>query len=127
MLFRSVFIEEVGQQAAFYDLVVLTAKKRGLNLAFDKLTPKNRDKDARILGLEPYFQRGMIRIGKGPQFHELREQYRAWPTPRADLLDVLAYGPEVWRQQRVSRQGVEARQRMEKDAVLTRMGVSLRR
>lgn len=124
---RRVFIEEVGQQAAFYDLVVQTAKKRGLNLAFDKLTPKNRDKDARILGLEPYFQRGMIRFGKGPQFHELREQYRAWPTPRADLLDVLAYGPEVWRQQRVSRQGVEARQRMEKEAVLARMGVALRR
>lgn len=124
---RRCYIEEVGQQAAFYDQVVAEAKKRNLPVAFDKLTPKNEQKDARILQLEPYFQRGLIRFGKGPQFHELREQYRSWPTPRADLLDVLAYGPQVWRQQRVHGPRPEQRQAQEKEAFLKRMGVSLRR
>ena len=124
---RRVFIEEVGQQAAFYDMVKQQAAKQNLPLAFERLTPKNQEKDARILALEPFFQRGMIRFGKGPQFHELREQYRSWPTPRADLLDILAYGTQVWRKPVMTQVSQSARQETEKRDYLRRRGVTLGR
>jgi hypothetical protein len=124
---RRCYIEVVGQQITFYDMVRRMAAERGLQVAFDKLEPKNEQKEARILELEPFFQRGLIRIGRGPAFHEFREQYRAWPTPRADLLDVLAYGTRVWRQPPMRKNDHSARQEMERQAYLARRGMQLQR
>lgn len=124
---RRVWIEVQGQQIAFYDLVRRMASDRGMTLAFDQLETKNVAKESRILDLEPYFQRGTIRIGSGANFHEFREQYRAWPTPRADLLDVLAYGTKVWRQGTASRTNHAARQAAERDQYLQRRGLALRK
>lgn len=108
---RKVYIEEQAQQAAFLELVRRLATERGVSLPLERITTKNKVKEARILNLEPYFQRGLIRFGKGPQFHELREQYRAFPRgSRVDLLDALAYGPTVWRQPKMSAQSQTRRQ-----------------
>jgi len=124
---RRVYIEVAGQQVAFYDLVRRMAAERGMTLSFEPLATGNASKDSRILDLEPYFQRGAIRVGSGPSFHEFREQYRAWPTPRADLLDVLAYGTKVWRQPIAMKTNQSVRQQAERDAYLSRRGLSFQR
>ena len=113
---RRVYVEEVAQQATFMDLLKRMAAERNIQVSFEAILPKNEQKDARILGLESYFQRGQIRFGTGPQFHELREQYRSWPCPRVDLLDALAYGPRVWRQPIVRQVSQHERQRRERES-----------
>jgi predicted phage terminase large subunit-like protein len=122
---RKVYIEQVAQQAAFLELVRQLAVKRGITLPLiEAVTPKSKVKEARILQLEPYFQRGLIRFGKGPQFHEVREQYRAFPRgTRVDLLDALAYGPQVWRQPRMGAASQAARQRQELERYKQRRGL----
>jgi hypothetical protein len=122
---RRVFIENAGQQITFIDAVRRMAIERGVAFTIEEVTPKNEQKDARILELEPFFERGLILVGQGPQFHEFLEQYRHWPTPRADLLDVLAYGPRKWRQPVVQRTGHEARQRVEREQYLKRRGIGV--
>ena len=124
---RRIHVEVEGQQIVFFNLLKQLAAERGLQVAFDMLTTGNVNKDSRILELEPYFMRGLVRVGRGPQFHEFREQYRAWPTPRADLLDVLAYGPRVWRQPVARRQGQTARQMAERQQYLERRGLAVKR
>jgi predicted phage terminase large subunit-like protein len=124
---RKVYIEEVAQQAAFLELVRRLATERGVSLPLERITPRSKVKEARILNLEPYFQRGLIRLGRGPQFHELREQYRAFPRgTRVDLLDALAYGPQVWRQPRMGGVSQAARQRVEVERYKQRRGFSAR-
>lgn len=124
---RKVYVEEQAQQAAFLELVRRLARERGVSLPLERITTKNKVKEARILHLEPYFQRGLIRFGKGPGFHELREQYRAFPRGhRVDLLDALAYGPQVWRQPSRSGPGQSARQRQELLAYQQRRGLAPR-
>ncbi len=120
---RKVWIEVVGQQVTFFDQVRQKMTQAGCTAMLDKLEPKNERKDNRILALEPFFQRGVIRVGKGPGLHEFREQYRSWPAPRADLLDVLAYASTKWRQPKLQGQTQTARQQAEREAYLRRRGM----
>ncbi len=123
---RKVYIEEQAQQAAFLELVRRLATERGVSLPLERITTKNKVKEARILTLEPYFQRGLVRFGTGPQFHELREQYRAFPRgTRVDLLDALAYGPQVWRAPRMGG-NQQVRQQMEIARQRQRLGFAPR-
>ena len=120
---RRVYIEEVGQQAAFLELVKRLAAERGVALPLESIDPQGQDKDARILGLEPWFQRGLIRFGGGKDFHELREQYQGFPkSPRKDLLDALAYGPRVWRKPMQGARTASMRQQQEREAYYSRLG-----
>lgn len=96
---RKVVIERAGQQAAFIELVRRAFRERGItNVSLEEVEPKKIDKDVRILGLEPYFQRGSVYVGKGANMHEFRQQYSQFPrTSRVDVLDTLAYFPRVVR------------------------------
>lgn len=95
---RKVAIERVGQQGAFIELVRRAFKERGYDTLIQEVKPGTAQKEVRILGLESYFQRGQLLVGKGPNFHEFHEQYRQFPRARrVDVLDALAYFPEVVR------------------------------
>lgn len=117
---RKVVVEQTGQQLAFVDKLREELLKAGLRPILEPITPKNKDKDLRILELEPFFQHGQVYIGSGAEWLEFRQQYAQWPRAmRRDILDVLAYGPVVWR--KPSRSGnlsQEARQRAEESRYL---------
>jgi hypothetical protein len=120
---RRVYVEIAGQQLAFYELLRRIAKERGVTVSLDTVEPEGRNKDARILGLEPYFQRGQIWIGRGAIFMEFRQQYSEWPrSRRRDALDILAYGPEKWRQQGPTQQSHQQRQEQERQTLRLRIG-----
>lgn len=112
---RKVVVEQTGQQMAFVDKLREEMLRAGVRTPIETITPKNKDKDLRILELEPFFQQGQVYIGSGPQWLEFRQQYAQWPRAmRRDLLDVLAYGPVVWRKpQRGDSLSHEKRQRAE--------------
>lgn len=112
---RKVVVEQTGQQMAFVDKLREELLRAELRTPIETITPKNKDKDLRILELEPFFQQGQVYIGSGPQWLEFRQQYSQWPRAmRRDLLDVLAYGPVVWRKpQRGDSLSHEKRQRAE--------------
>ena len=125
---RRIGIEESGQQAAFIELVKRELQRRGIMAPIEAVKPRSKVKEARILGLEPFFQRGMILVGRGAAFHEFRDQYRTFPkSTRVDLMDALAYGPILWRKGNLTGQSQEARQAMEKRQYMERRGVALRR
>ena len=94
---RKVKVEQVAQQASFVELLRQAMRDAGIGIPIEIVTPKNRDKDQRILQLEPFFQRGMVYIGTGPGFQELRSQLEQFPNnTRKDLLDALAYAADDW-------------------------------
>ena len=95
---RKIVIERVGQQAAFIELAKRALRDRGLQTVVDEVSPTKVHKEVRILGLEPYFQRGQLLVGRGPAFHEFRTQYTQFPrVARVDILDTLAYFPQFVR------------------------------
>ena len=63
-------------------------------------------------------------MGRGPNFHEFREQFRTFPrAARLDVLDALAYLPHYAK--RVSRiLAPAARQAQELDSYYTRRGLA---
>ena len=96
----------------------------GVTATVEPITPQSKAKDSRILDLEPFFQQGKIYIGRGPEFLEFRQQYSQFPrAQRVDLMDVLAYGPRVWRKPSMAtggKTGHEARQAKERQDYLAR-------
>lgn len=91
-----VVIESVAQQIGWITMVQNTAVRRKLSLGVDVVKPGGRNKDVRIEGLTAYFRAGAVLIH--PSQLDLIREYRAY-TPGArykDLLDALAYGPELW-------------------------------
>lgn len=95
---RKVYVERAGQQVAFAQLLRLEIEKAGIKVPVDDTTvkPESKAKEVRILEMEPYFQRGEVYVGTGPQFHEFRTQYSQFPrAQRLDVMDVLGYWPRL--------------------------------
>jgi len=121
---RKIVVEQTAQQAAFLELLRRDLKAAGLTVPVEPITPQSKAKDQRILDLEPFFQQGKMYIGRGPEFLEFRQQYSQFPrAQRVDLMDVLAYGPRVWRKPALGqggKTGHEQRQAAERKAYLDR-------
>jgi hypothetical protein len=97
---RKLVVELAGQQAAFIEILRKSLAEHGLLVNLETVTPGTRQKEQRILQLEPWFQRGHIYAGRGAAFHEFRTQYSQFPrAARFDLLDALSYAPSVWKKQ----------------------------
>src|SRR3990167_3492631 len=97
---RKVVVELAGQQAGFVEILRKTMSEHGLIVTLETVTPGMRQKEQRILQLEPWFQRGHIFVGRTAAFHEFRTQYSQFPrAARFDLLDALSYAPGVWKKQ----------------------------
>lgn len=97
---RKVYVERAGQQAAFAQLLREELKKAKLNTVVDDTTlkPGGKQKEVRIIEMEPYFQRGEVFIGTGAAFHEFELQYQQFPrAQRLDVLDALGYWPSIMR------------------------------
>ena len=123
---RKCWVEIAGQQIAFLQLLMNTAKERGIDLYCEGAGTGNVDKDLRILELEPFFQRGQIFIGKTTAFAEFRDQYRTFPRARRkDVLDALAQGPKHWRKWAGGRVSHQLRQQQERDRYYQGRGLSL--
>ena len=121
---QKIFVERAGQQVAFAQLLKDALKKDGLATLVDDTTlkPGGKQKEVRILEMEPYFQRGEVFVGTGPNFHEFRQQFSQFPrAQRVDVLDALGYWPSVMK--RYAGQGqvsAAERQAKERSAYLAR-------
>src|SRR3989454_1760398 len=92
---RKIVIEQAGQQAAFIEMAKRMLAEKGASAPVEAVKPGVKAKEQRILLLEPFFQQGHMFIGRGPNFHEFRNQYIHFPrSARLDLLDALSYFPE---------------------------------
>ena len=126
---RKIVIERAGQQGAFIELVRKALVEAGLNTTLEEVRPSRQQKEMRILGLEPYFQRGEIRIGRGPNMHEFRTQYAHFPrAARLDVLDALAYMPQfIKKLPGKSQQKPEERRASELAAYWSKRGIMSRK
>lgn len=93
---RVIGIEKAGQQSTAH-YFEKKAKEQDFFVRVEPLTPRNRDKEQRIRdNLEPIIRSGQLFLLNSQQ--ELRNQIAQFPdTLLFDLVDALAYGPEVWR------------------------------
>lgn len=97
---RKCVVELAGQQAAFIEMLRKALAEHQLLVNLETVTPGMRQKEQRILQLEPWFQRGHIYTGRTAAYHEFRTQYSQFPrAARFDLLDALSYAPGVWKKQ----------------------------
>ena len=120
---RKLRIEEVAQQAGFIELVRRELVAQNAVVTMDPVKPGNKDKDQRILQLEPYFQRGSVFLGRGAQFHDLLTQLEQFPrNTRKDLLDALAYAVQDWARLSGRQIRPSERQANERAAFLARRG-----
>lgn len=127
---RKIYIERAGQQAAFAQLVREFLKKAGSDVVVDDTTlkPESKAKEVRILEMEPYWQRGQVYVGTGPNFHEFRTQYAQFPrAQRLDVLDILGYWPRLMKKMAHTLQKPSERQAQEKEAYRQRMSAWRRR
>jgi hypothetical protein len=95
---RKVFIEAAGQQIVFINNTRDAIRAGGATVPVEEVPTGNKNKHDRILGLEDYFERARIYIGRGAKFGEFCRQYEQFPkTARIDLMDVLSQGPGRWK------------------------------
>ncbi|MBA2704695.1 MAG: hypothetical protein H0U60_12690 [Blastocatellia bacterium] len=71
-------------------------RNRGIRFNIFPVYTRKRAKDARISGLEQYFDAGQIRHNEA-QTDFVRELNTFGKSKNIHILDALAYGPEVWR------------------------------
>jgi len=93
---RAVVIEEVLFSRVYRHW--LEAEMRHKNFYFTVIPAKTkqREKDARVMGLVPYFNASQIFFHKDQQ--ALQQEYDQFGLGSAyHILDALAYGPEHWR------------------------------
>lgn len=95
-------ITHVGIEEVVFSLVYRywlrdEARRRGRYLRITPVKPKGRHKDDRIRQLIPGFRRGFFYLNKDSRAMEaLRREYLDFPYGmNRDMLDALAYGPEV--------------------------------
>lgn len=122
---RKVHVERKAQQVVFIDGLRALCRDQGLGAIIEDIgTESLKSKDDRILGLEGYFQRGQIYVGRGAMFHEFRTQYSHFPkSSRKDILDALAWGPAVWPKLSGRNKSAQQRQRQELAAYYQRRSV----
>jgi hypothetical protein len=96
---RRVVIEEVSFSIVYQSWLRQHALRTGYHLLVTPVKPGNRNKADRIESLIPRFQNGLMYLNQGCQALDmLRREYIDYPAGATrDLLDALAYAPEVLR------------------------------
>lgn len=121
---RKVYIENAGQQISFIDQTRDLLRKNGLTVPVEEVPTGNKAKDDRVLGLEDYFERSLIYVGRSAQFTEFLEQYRTFPkSTRKDLLDALSQGPGRWKKTANTQQRAAQRQAAELASYYAKRGL----
>lgn len=89
-------VEEVVLATWFNESLKHECKERGTRLRVWPLKHRNREKDMRILRLQPMHRRGALHIRK--QHYDLLQELRDFPfTNNKDLADALAYIMDIIR------------------------------
>lgn len=93
---RAVVIEEVLFSRLYRHWLQSEMSHRGVYFKIIPVKTGQRAKDARVLGLAPYFAAGQIYFNHAHT--ALRTEYDQFGLGGSyHILDALAYGPEVWR------------------------------
>lgn len=78
------------------------ARNEGINLRLQALSPRMRNKNTRIMAMQPYFASDMVYVDKSRNADFIYE-YLGFSSCDAeqeaatkDVMDVFAYGPEMW-------------------------------
>jgi len=105
----AVGIETVAGQTTYraaVDHICRTEHKRQVPWQWLK-TSSLKGKEQRILGLVPYVENGNLLIR--PQMTDVEEELLRFPDSRHhdDLIDALAYGPQLWRTPRAASRDAE--------------------
>lgn len=88
-------IESVGYQAALLHYIQLEGRKRGKYLQVEAIRT-NTNKEAKIRGLIPYYNNGLLFHANGMQ--ELEEQLKRFPSGKHDdIIDALAMSLQLLR------------------------------
>jgi hypothetical protein len=99
---RTTAIEQAGNQSLSHWTEVMCKEKK-LRMNVQQVTPSNVQKEVRIVSyLEPYFSSGRILFGS--DMGDLESEYLSVSSTERkrkqgrslDLMDALAYGPEIW-------------------------------
>lgn len=132
---RKIYVERAGAQAAFAELLRREIRSalgdNGPVVDDTTLKPSTAaggaNKELRILEMEPYFQRGQVYVGTGPNFHEFQNQYSTFPrAARVDVIDLLGYWPRLMKKMAIASQSQQQRQQQELATWRTRLA-TLRR
>lgn len=96
---RRVVIEEVSFSVVYQHWLKQLALRTGNHLLVTTVKPGMRNKADRIESLIPKFQNSLIYLNQGaPGLDQLKREYLDYPAGATrDLLDALAYSPEVLR------------------------------
>jgi hypothetical protein len=96
---RRCVIEEVSFSIVYQSWVRQHALRTGYHLLVTPVKPGNRNKIDRIESLIPRFQNHLMYLNQGaPNLDMIRREYLDYPAGATrDLLDALAYTPEVLR------------------------------
>jgi predicted phage terminase large subunit-like protein len=93
---RAVVIEEVLFSRLYRHWLEDHMRHRGFYFKIIAAKTGQKQKDARVLGLTPYFAAGQVFFHKSQE--ALHEEYRQFGLGSSyHILDALAYGPEFWR------------------------------
>jgi hypothetical protein len=97
---RGIGFEEVGFQFMLKDEFERARQAARLEVGLLELkTPTNVIKESRIRGLQPDFFRGDFYVREDQT--DFLDEYRKFPTGRhVDILDSLAYHPQLWNRSR---------------------------
>lgn len=102
-------IESVAYQEALADVLHLLAQQRklpGRLPIYEHKTGGQQRKEARILGLEPYFSKGFFYANYASQ-QDFLDEYRGFPHIKLrDMLDALSFQKELW--ERLATRAAEA-------------------
>lgn len=91
--------ESVAYQEALADVLALCARQRritGRLPIYEHRTGGLQRKEVRILGLEPFFNKGLFYVHT-PSQQDFLDEYRGFPhTKLRDMLDALSFQKELW-------------------------------
>lgn len=108
---RAVVIEEVLFSRLYRHWLQSEMRHRGMFFNVIPAKTRQKAKDARVLGLAPYFSAGQIWFNQ--EQTALVEEYMQFGLGNAyHMLDALAYGPEFWRSS-VNRSRIEEQKNAE--------------
>jgi hypothetical protein len=90
-------VEGVAYQRALKGFIEAECMRRGKWLNVVEVRPGSKEgKESRIRGLQPYAERGRLWIRRST-CQVLVDEFEAFPLGETvDVLDALAYGPQVW-------------------------------
>lgn len=91
---KKIGMEAVFKQKTMFMELKSKAALEGVRLNIEEFKTSNINKDARIMGLQPFVEQGKFFIR--PEFKELRDEMVRYPkAPHKDLLDATAYLVEL--------------------------------